>query len=80
MHSLNDIWVAGGQLGFAQTATVVPVFIEHWDGESWKVASLPLSPVGQLTVLAVVDGKVWTAGTTYLGDQQAPAQLVEMSC
>ncbi len=80
VRSSNNIWVAGGGSSFAPGTTVVPVFIAHWDGKRWKVMSLPQAPVGQLSVLAVAGGKVWTAGTTYIGDQQTPAQLVEMSC
>lgn len=38
--SPNDIWVAGDQLRPGTTNIAAP-FIEHWDGTSWQVASLP---------------------------------------
>jgi len=80
VQSLNDVWVSGGESGPAQIVTTVPVFIAHWDGQSWKAVSLPQKHAGQLSVLAVVGGKIWAAGTIYTGDQQIPAQLIETTC
>lgn len=80
VNASNDIWVAGGQSNFAQFTSTVPVFIKHWDGKNWKAIPLPQAHVGQLSVLSMINGKVWAAGTTYDGLQQIPDQLVETTC
>lgn len=81
VNSFKDIWAAGGQSGSAGTANgIAPVFIVHWNGQSWQQVSLPQKYIGFLNILTVMGGRIWAAGTIYSGFQQIPGQLVETTC
>ncbi len=65
--SATNVWAVGGYVPLQTGNTLVPLAY-HWDGTSWKQASIPLSSAGdgmQLTAVSAVSGKandVWAVG------------------
>ena len=60
--SPDDIWAVGQQLTGSTPA--LPL-VEHWDGTSWSVVSLPGVPSSDVLldgVTATKDGQVWAVG------------------
>lgn len=65
----NDVWVAGDQLRPGTTNIAAP-FVEHWDGTSWQVASLPdlgASGARATGIYAASPTDVWVTNLTPLG-------------
>jgi Phosphoesterase family len=60
--SPDDVWAAGQQLGGQAPDNGL---VEHWDGHSWSVVSLPPSVSASVLldgIAATADGQVWVAG------------------
>lgn len=78
--SASDAWAIGGQFGNYANETPEHLLLEHWDGRSWQSAPWAQKYNGTLSVLLAIDGRVWTAGTIYIGLQQIPSQIAETTC
>jgi hypothetical protein len=64
--SANDVWAVGFSLGYIQGTTQGNrALIEHWNGSSWSIATIPHpgTPGDQLlSVKAVSSSDVWAVG------------------
>jgi hypothetical protein len=63
----NDAWAVGwgSTSQFGGTAIAI---VQHWNGSTWELASIPQpSPVMLFGVRAVAPNDVWAVGHTYIG-------------
>ena len=58
----NDVWAVGG---YGKLTTQAQQLIQHWDGQNWVVATIPLLPTtyNELQAISAVSANdVWTVG------------------
>jgi len=69
--SASDCWATGGY----QSSTTAEPFVEHWDGTSWSVVSVPNTSDRQnnyINGIACVSGsQCWIVGNYQVADQMA---------
>ena len=62
----SDVWAVGTWTNVPNGIYFVSPLVEHWDGNTWKTASLPKLPEGEVAELKAVSADapadVWAAG------------------
>jgi hypothetical protein len=58
----NAVWISGGS---ASASDPTGPFIEHWDGSTWSLATLPMPTGlnGQFYAISAGDNNVWATGS-----------------
>ncbi|HEY3483459.1 MAG TPA: hypothetical protein VGL02_31700, partial [Streptomyces sp.] len=82
-HGADDVWVVGDNQNDGPGPLGTPVLAEHWNGHSWKIASVPVDPnvssANLLGVSTLSPTDAWAVGTTQArrGDQDIYNTIIE---
>src|SRR5262249_35065765 len=65
--SSANIWAAGYMTSNPSDSSSIRPLIEHYDGNSWQVVSLPSSAQGGLSSISGTSSALWSVGSPWAG-------------